>query len=112
MDITTYTKKPRQLSGVYYDGTLSDAQSIQDWVQQTTGLNCVISQLGVPSETEPGEWVQWYNVYVPSPSGTNILLPGMYLLQDMNQAGIPIYYPISEDELARNYDEKSDSSDS
>ena len=98
MELTTYTKKPRELSGVTFDGSLSDAQSIQDWVQQSNGLSCALAPDG-----------EGYALYVPSPSGTNYLAKGMTLLQDVNDNGIPIYYPISAEELARNYDEQPSS---
>lgn len=99
MELKAYTKKPRALSGVLFDGSLSSAQAIQEWVQSSNGLSCTL----FPYEGA-------YALFVPSPTGTNSLFKGMTLLQDFG-AGIPVFYPINADELARNYDAEPNPTD-
>lgn len=89
MDVRQYTKKPRVLSGVTFDGTRTSADEISEWVRSATGMQMTL--------------VGKNRLYVPTPAGTQVLNEGDTLLMDGD-----VYYPISPDDLDVNYDDTTD----
>lgn len=90
MELRQYTKKPRTLTGVLFDGSRSSAGDIGEWVRSATGMQTTMT---------PATAGQ-FRLYVPTPAGTQLLNPGDVLLQDGDT-----YYPINSDDLDMNYDD-------
>lgn len=90
MELTSYTHKPTEVTGVVFDGTLQSAKDIQAWVQSGSGMLPVINPV-----------TGGYSLYIPTLQGTSMLNKGDTLLQlDGNQ-----YWPITPEALAASYTE-------
>jgi hypothetical protein len=96
MDIVRYRHRPTEVSTVAFAGTLVSAQEISNWVEAGSGLKATLAP------TAEGN----YRVYIPTPSGTFTLEPGMVLVQ----VSPTEFYPITAGALIGNY-ERMDSSD-
>lgn len=93
---TEYQHKPTSAQGEPFDGSLAQAQAVQAWVQQESGLVAVLAPTGDSS----------YRLSIPTPAGYQALEAGMTLLEVGTD-----FWPITPDALTANYDEQETDDD-
>lgn len=90
---SSYQHKPTSAQGESFDGSLAQAQAVQAWVQQESGLLAVLAP-------DPSGG---YRLSIPTPAGYQGLEAGMTLLEVGTD-----FWPITPDALTANYDEQGE----
>lgn len=92
MDVSSFTRKPDQVTGVLFDGTLASALEVVSWVEADSGLKCALARAIDGA----------LGLYIPTPLGTAMLNAGDTLIRDSKGAYWPTRQAVLDADYERN----------